>query len=213
MHFLIVDDHPLLRMGVRQLLATAYPDCSIDDVETLADAASAFSRRPADAVILDLNLPDAYGIEGPARMLRIAGDVPILVLSQNAESGAAAQLFKLGIRGYVQKDRAPTELLAALRRVLGGGRYASAELVDRLVSLLEGRTEGPGLPHQQLTTQEFRVMQLIAAGRTPADIARVMHISPKTVGSYRARILKKTGWRSTAELAKYCVQHGLTTHA
>jgi len=136
----------------------------------------------------------------------------VLVVSQNAESAFAARLLQMGVRGYLQKDRAGEELVGALRRVLAGHRFVSVDLADRLVELMDGGRGTSSLPHEALTTQEFRVMQLIAAGRTPAQIAAAMHLSPKTVGSYRARIFEKTGWHTNAEMTKYCLQHGLTPH-
>lgn len=210
MHVLIIDDHPLLRIGARHLVSAAWPDATFDEADALADGVRAFQARRPDVVLLDLQLPDATGIESAARMLRLAGEVPVLVVSQNQEMAFAARLLRLGVRGYLPKHRTADELVTALRRVLEGGRYMTPETAGQLVELLEAGPRGDGLPHEALSTQEFRVMQLIAAGRTPAQIGELMHLSAKTVGSYRARIFEKTGWRSTAELAKYCLQHGLT---
>lgn len=209
MRVLIVDDHPLLRLGARQIVEGCWPDAVVEEAETLAAAVRALQAARPDVVLLDLRLPDADGIESAARMIRLAHDVPVLILSQNAETTHAARLLQLGAKGYVQKDRAASELLTALQRVLAGGRYLSPELADHLVGRLDGGRPAMHLPHESLTTQEFRVMQQIAAGRTPAQIAQTMHLSPKTVGSYRARIFEKTGWRTNAQMTQYCVQHGL----
>jgi DNA-binding NarL/FixJ family response regulator len=209
MKALIVDDHPIMRLGVRQLIAGAWQGADIEEAESIADAVGKFVARPADLVVLDLSLPDATGTEGVARMLRVARETPILVLSANSESAHAPRVLQMGVRGYLPKDRAVDELVPALRRLLGGGRYVTPEMADRLLGQLDGSAPG-ALPHEQLSTQEFRVMQLIAAGRTPAQIALAMHLSVKTVASYRARILAKAGWAGNTELTKYCVQHGLT---
>lgn len=207
---LIVDDHPIMRLGVRQLISGAWPEAKIEEAQTLEEAVAKFNAHPADIVILDLSLPDTTGTEGVARMLRVARNVPILILSLNAETAYATRVIQMGAAGYLPKDRAGDDLVTAVRRLLDGGRYVTAELADRLLGLLEGKAP-TALPHELLSTQEYRVMQLIAAGRSPAEIAETMHLSVKTVSSYRARILQKAGWKNNTELTKYCIQHGLTS--
>ncbi|MBQ1766984.1 MAG: response regulator transcription factor [Aquincola sp.] len=213
MRFLIIDDHPLLRMGARQMLESRWVGSQVDEAETLAEGLRLFRAARPDVVLLDLRLPDADGIESAVRMTRVAAGVPILVVSQNDEAAHAARLLELGVRGFLPKDRAATDLPTAVQRLLDGGRYLTPEQADRMVDLLAQRTHEQRPVHEALSTQEFRVTQLIAAGHTPAQIAEAMHLSVKTVGSYRARIFDKTGWRSNAELVKYCLQHGLTEPA
>lgn len=209
MRLLIVDDHPLMRMGISQLVLQEWPDARIDEAPTIAEALTRIATARPDLVTLDLSLPDARGTEGASRLLRVLHGVPLLVLSLNAEAAYAARLMQMGASGYLPKDRAPEELRIALRRLSEGGRYVTASMADHLLGLLSGKAPG-ALPHEQLSTQEHRVMLLIAAGQTPAQIAETMHLSVKTVGSYRARILEKAGWANNTELTKYCVQHGLT---
>lgn len=209
MRVLIVDDHPLMRLGVTQLVLQEWPDAHVDEAPTIAVALERIAAARPDIVTLDLSLPDAQGTEGASRLLRVLPGVPLLVLSLNAEAAYAARLMQMGASGYLPKDRAPDELRAALRRLREGGRYVTSSMADHLLALLSGKAP-QALPHEQLSTQEHRVMLLIAAGRTPAQIAEVMHLSVKTVGSYRARILEKAGWANNTELTKYCVQHGLT---
>lgn len=209
MRLLIIDDHPILRFGVCQLLQKAWPDAIIDEAQTLEEGVATFLANPPDVVVLDLSLPDASGTESASRMLRLAKETPILVLSLNAESAYAARLMQMGVAGYLAKDRASDELVTAVERLLSGRRYVTAEMADRLLGLLDGRSPTT-LPHERLATQEHRVMLLIASGMSPAEIADAMHLSVKTVGSYRARIFEKTGWKNNTELTKYCLQHGLT---
>jgi len=210
MRVLLVDDHPLMRVGVSHLVRLEWPDVTIDEAPTIADALVCISAAKPDIVVLDLSLPDATGVEGAARVLRALPNVPLLVLSLNAETAYAARLMQMGAAGYLTKDRASDELRTALRRLSEGGRYVTASMADHLLGLLSGKAPET-LPHEQLSAQEHRVMLLIAAGHTPAQIADEMHLSVKTVGSYRARILEKAGWKNNTELTKYCVQHGLTT--
>jgi len=209
MRVLLVDDHPIMRMGVAALVREEWPDANVDEAPTIAAALGSIAAARPDIVILDLSLPDASGVEGAQRVLRAAAGVPLLVLSLNAESAYAARLMQMGASGYLPKDRAGEELRTALRRIHEGGRYVTASMADHLLGLLSGKAPEE-LPHEQLSAQEHRIMLLIAAGRTPAQIADVMHLSVKTVGSYRARIFEKSGWKNNIELTKYCVQHGLT---
>ncbi|WP_422017341.1 response regulator [Roseateles sp.] len=209
MRVLIVDDHPLMRMGISQLVLQEWPDAQIDEAPTIADALTRIAAAKPKLVTLDLSLPDAQGTEGASRLLRVLPGVPLLVLSLNAEAAYAARLMQMGVSGYLPKDKAPEELRTALRRLSEGGRYVTSAMADMLLGLLSGKAPAT-LPHEQLSSQEHRVMLLIAAGKTPAQIADTMHLSVKTVGSYRARILEKAGWANNTELTKYCVQHGLT---
>lgn len=209
MRLLIVDDHPLMRMGITQLVLQEWPGAQIDEAPTIAEALTRIAAARPDLVTLDLSLPDSRGTEGASKLLRVLPGVPLLVLSLNAEAAYAARLMQMGVAGYLPKDRAPEELRTALRRLSEGGRYVTAAMADHLLGLLSGKAPD-ALPHEQLSAQEHRVMLLIAAGQTPAQIAEAMHLSVKTVGSYRARILEKAGWANNTELTKYCVQHGLT---
>lgn len=209
MRLLIVDDHPLMRMGITQLVLQEWPDAQIDEAPSIAEALVRIAAARPDLVTLDLSLPDSQGTEGANRLLRVLPGVPLLVLSLNAEAAYASRLLQMGVAGYLPKDRAPEELRVALRRLSEGGRYVTSTMADHLLGLLSGKAPD-ALPHEQLSAQEHRVMLLIAAGRTPAQIAETMHLSVKTVGSYRARILEKAGWANNTELTKYCVQHGLT---
>ena len=175
---------------------------------TIAEALQLGQANKPDALVLDLSLPDASGTEGASRMLRALKGVPVLVLSLNAESAYAARLLQMGVSGYLPKDKATDELVVALQRLLQGGRYVTAAMADHLLGLLSGATPGQ-LPHEQLSAQEHRVMLLIAAGKTPAEIAETMHLSAKTVGTHRARILEKMNFKSNADITYYAVKNQL----
>jgi DNA-binding NarL/FixJ family response regulator len=209
MRFLIVEDHPIMRVGERQLIERAWPDAVIDEASTLAEALAHVASEAPTAIVMDLALPDASGTEGISAMLQAAPASPILVLSFNAESAYAARLLQMGAAGYLPKDRAGDELVEALQRLVQGRRYVTASMADHLVDLLGGRANQT-LPHQSLSEQEYRVMLSIAAGRPPAQTAEVMGVSVKTVGTYRTRLFTKMRIKSNVELAKYCLQHGLT---
>ncbi len=209
MKVLVVDDHPLTRIGVRQLIEREWPTVELSEAETLADALGYLDREVPDLIVLDLALPDTTGIEGVRRVRERAPNSPVLILSQNPESMYAAKLLQLGVGGYLPKDQSSAELITAVRRILDGGRYVTSRTAEALIDLLDGRSPA-AMPHEALSGQEFRVMQMIAAGSAPAEIAEAMQLSVKTVGSYRARIFTKMGWKTNVDLTKYCVLHGLT---
>lgn len=207
---LIVEDHPVVRFGVRHLIEQDGHDGEIGEATSLADALARVRDQPWDVVLLDLSLPDTSGLEGLLRLRRAVPTVPILILilSMHDEAAYAARALQAGASGYLTKEHATTELLSAIDRVRRGGRYVSPTFAERLAGMLAGDAV-PASPHAALSAQEHRVMLMIAQGRAPSDIAEAMHLSVKTVGTYRARIREKTGLASTADIARYCLQHGL----
>lgn len=211
MNILIVDDHPIMRHGVRQLIERRWPDVRVDEVETLAAALAHPDTPPGawDAIVLDLSLPDAAGLEGLTRLRRSVPRVPMLVLSMHNEEAYATRALQLGAAGYLAKERATDELITALERILAGGRYISSALADRLADLLTGASLEKA-PHELLSPQEYRVLVLIGAGRPVGEIAQMMHLSVKTISTYRARILEKMALKNTAELTRYCVTNRLS---
>lgn len=213
MKFLVVDDHPIIRFGVRQLLAQAWQGARVEEAEALEAGLQKFQDLQPDLVVLDLNLPDAPGTEGVARMLRMtqaqAKPAPVLVMSFSPESAYASRLLQMGVAGYLPKDLALGELVNAVRRILDGRRYVTPAMQDRLLDLLQGKASEAPL-HSLLSKQEYRVMVLLAAGHSSTEVGEAMHLSVKTVSAYTSRILQKTGWKNKTELTKYCIEHGLT---
>lgn len=208
MKILLVEDHPIFRFGVRQTLLQRWPEAEIGEAATLAAAVDAARGGEWDMALVDLNLPDTSGIEVVSRLLRAKAGLRVLVLSLNAEAAYAQMVLELGAAGYLNKDRAGDELIAAVTRVLAGGRYISATLAEHLADRVTGRHAAQA--HEALSTREYRVMLLLAAGERVADIAATMCISPKTVSTYRGRVMEKLGVDSNVELARYCMRHGLT---
>jgi two-component system invasion response regulator UvrY len=206
MRILLIDDHPLLRAGVRQLIVDRWPDAEVIDA---SDLASAVRLAPGcRAAVLDLSLPDAHGIEALVRLRRLAPQLSILVLSMHAEEAFAARALQLGAAGYLTKDRAGEELVSALERVLSGGRYITGSLASRLADMLTGTDPARAAP-ELLSVQELRVALLLAQGRSVADIAATVHLSVKTVSTYRARAFEKLHLATNADLTRYCLAHGL----
>lgn len=208
MRMLLVDDHPILRAGVVQLIRSRWPNAELAEAGSLAEALKHLDADGWKAIVLDLSLPDASGLEGLARLRRKAPDTPVLVLSMHAETAYAARALQGGASGYLTKDRAGQELVAALERVLAGGRYVTASMAEMLTNLLTGgAVDRP--PHESLSGQEHRVLLLLAAGGSVGEVAESMHLSVKTVSTYRARILGKLELKTNADLTRYCLAHGL----
>ncbi|MEW6514024.1 MAG: response regulator transcription factor [Pseudomonadota bacterium] len=207
MNILLVEDHPIFRFGVRQLIAQRWPSATIVEAGTLADALAAVRQTPMDLALLDLNLPDSEGLEAVSQVHRAAPDTKLLVLSLNAEAAYAQRALQLGAAGYLAKDRAADELITALERIAAGGRYITQSLAEQLAELMTG--ERHAAPHEELSAQEYRVMLQLAQGIRVSEIADTMHLSPKTVSTYRGRILEKLHITSNAELVRYCIARQL----
>lgn len=208
MNILLVEDHPIFRLGVRQLVAQRWPEAHIFEADNLASALDAARRQPFDAALVDLNLPDAEGVESVSQLRRVAPSLRLIVLSLNTEAAYATRVLQMGAAAYLTKDRAADELVKALERVLAGGRYITASLADRLADLISGSSPTRA-PHEDLSPQEYRVMLQLAAGHRVGTIAETMNLSPKTVSTYRSRIMEKLGVAGNVELARYCINHQL----
>lgn len=207
MRFLIVDDHPILRSGARQHILERWPDACVLEAGSLAQSEAILAEQEVDCLILDLSLDDASGLEGLTRMRRLIPPIPILVLSGHSEEAYAAKSLRLGAAGYLNKKCACGDLILALENVLAGGRYVTPSLAVRLAHLYSGG--GGLLPHETLSDQEMRVLILIGAGQSVGRIAEAMHLSAKTISTYRARILDKMDLGNNTDLTRYCLSHGL----
>ena len=209
MNVLIVDDHPIVRLGVRQLLQSRWPEAAIIDEESLGRALVSASNVKPDIIVLDLNLGDATGLESVQRMRRACPKVPIVVLSLHDEEAFALRVLQLGAAGYLNKDRASEEIVQAVEKVMQGGRYITASLAEQLAEGMLGKAMNTA-PHETLSAQEYRVLLQLADGKSVSDIAEIMSLSAKTVSTYRSRILDKLGLTGNVDIAKYCLAHGLT---
>lgn len=206
MRILLIDDHPLVRAGGRQLLVEHWPDAQILEAGDLAGGLAQIDG--CSLAVIDLSLPDARGLESLITLRRRAPQVPVLVLSMHAETAYAARALQLGASGYLTKDRAGSELIAAVQRLIDGGRYISADLADQLADQLVG--EQPEQPlHSRLSAQELRIALLLAEGQSVGGIAETMNLSVKTISTYRSRALEKLGLTNNAELTRYCLAQGL----
>lgn len=211
MNILLVEDHPIFRFGVKHLLMGRWPQAHIQEADSLRSALAAIPTAAWDVVVADLNLPDAVGLEAVTTLRRAAGNARILVLSLHEEAAYARQVLLQGAQGYLTKENAPDQLIAAIEQVVAGQRYISNELAQSLAMGLI--SPAPAQALESLGPQEYRVMLQIIAGARVSEIAERMHLSPKTVSTYRTRIFEKLGVASNVELASYCRQHDITADA
>lgn len=203
---LLVDDHEVVRNGVRTIFEEHWPDTVFGEASTAKEARELVRGEHWDAVVLDISLGEANGLDVLRDLRSIRPGLRVLVLSMYAEEQYARRALKAGAAGYITKDSSRAELAKALRKVMRGGRYVSPELAERLVVNLQG---GGGLPHEALSDREFQVMQLIASGKTVTEIAEMLSLSSKTISTYRARLLEKLDLKTNAQLTRYVLENKL----
>lgn len=203
---LVADDHALVREGLIQLLARQRDFGPFGEAGTAADTLALAAREPWDIVLLDLALPDASGLEVLQRLRELRPSLRVLIVSMYPEDQLGERLLAAGASGYLTKEAAPEELVRAIRRVLRGQKYLSPTL-EAQVAARGG--SGTGTLHERLSSREFEVMILLAAGRPIHVIARALGVSPKTVTTYRTRVLGKMRMTTNAELTFYAVQQRL----
>lgn len=207
MRVLIADDHAVFRRGLRETLAEAFSRVSFGEARTAQETLEHVRRQDWDVVILDISMPGKSGLDILDDLKRLRPKLPILLLSMHPEQQFARRALKAGAAGYLTKDGVPEELKVAIKKIVVGGRYVSATLAEKLAVDLR---EGADLPlHELLSDREFQVLRMIASGKTVKEIGEELSLSVKTVSTYRARILEKTGMKTNAELIRYGLQSQL----
>jgi two-component system, NarL family, invasion response regulator UvrY len=204
---LIADDHEVLRRGLKTILAEAFPNLLVGEAADARQTLEAAEKHPWDVVLLDINMPGRSGLDALQDLKRLHPQMPVVVLSVFPERDYAVRAFKLGASGYVSKQSASGELLAAIRKALAGGRYVTPLLAEVLAATVAG--EAPAVPHELLSNRELQVFRLVALGKPLKEIAAELSLSEKTIGTYRMRISQKIGLSTNVELARYAMQHKL----
>jgi two-component system invasion response regulator UvrY len=204
MRVLIADDHAVFRRGLRETLGEVFKKATFGEAKTAQETVEHVRRQDWEIVILDISMPGKSGLDILDDLKRLRPKLPILLLSMHPEEQFARRALKSGAAGYLTKDSIPEELKEAVRRILTGGRYVSATLAERLAFDLRKGADTP--VHELLSDREFQVLRMIASGKTVKEIANEIALSVKTVSTYRARILLKTGMKTTAELIRYALQ-------
>ena len=204
---LVADDHPLLRSGLKQVLAQE-PDLAVlGEAENSEEVLQRIEEQPWDLVVLDIVMPGRGGLDVLREIRRRKPELPVLVLSVHSEEQFAVRAIKAGASGYLSKANALGEVVRAIRKVLSGNKYVSPTLAETLVNALGTEQERPA--HNTLSDREFQVLCRIASGRTVSQIAAETSLSVKTVSTYRARILEKMHMSTNAELTRYAIQKSL----
>ena len=205
---LIADDHAVLRMGLKQLIAD---ECAPENEAVFGEAQNGqevvdmVRSEPWDVILLDISMPGRDGLDVLRELHLEHPDLPVLVLSMYPEDQYALRALKLGASGYMTKESAPEELAKAIEKIVEGGKYISSGLAEKIAFGMCTPTEGA----ESLSHREHQVLRMIASGKTVSEIAKELNLSPKTVSTYRVRILEKMNMKSNAELTHYAVHHHL----
>jgi len=204
---LIADDHPIVRQGLRQILAGT-PDMEVaGEAVNGQEALDQVRVGGWDMLVLDMTMPGRSGFDILKELKHEQPHLPVLVLSMHAEEQFAVRVLKAGASGYLTKENAPEELVKAIRKVVSGGKYVSPGLAENLAISLDTGSDRPR--HESLSDREFQVMRLMASGKTLAEIADTLSLSAKTVSTYRTRLLEKLNLKTNAELVRYVIDNGL----
>lgn len=205
---IVADDHAIVRLGLRRIVENA-PDCEvIAEATNAAEVLAQAREQDAHVLLLDLSMPGASGIDLIRHVKSLAPRLQVLVLSMHAEEQYALRAIRAGACGYLTKDCAAEQLVAALRKVAHGGVYISEEVGEQLARQWTiGADESA--PHQLLSDREYEVFLALVAGESVSDIAARMHLSVKTVSTHKSRVHEKTGIHSVADLVRYAIAHRL----
>lgn len=203
----LADDHNIVRAGLKELLSDT------GDIEVVGEATDGYTvmarvrELEFDVLVLDMSMPGRSGIELIKQVKSEKPKLRVLVLSMHSEEQYAVRALKAGASGYLTKESAAEQLVAAIRRVAGGGAYVSPETAERLA--LEAGAPSEAAPHTLLSDREYQVFEMIAAGCSISEIARRLSLSVKTVSTHKTRIMQKMGAASQADLIRYAIRHGL----
>jgi two-component system, NarL family, invasion response regulator UvrY len=206
MRILIADDHSVVRTGLKQILADAFPAAEFGEAATAQETLALVDQGGWDLLLLDIFMPGRDGLEVLAEVRSRKLPVPVLVLSSAPEEQLALRVLRAGAAGYLTKQTATEDLLRAVNTVLSGARYVSAKLAQRLAANLSH----PALaPEEKLSGREYQVLHMLAAGKSLKEVAQELGVSPKTISTFHTRIWQKLGVSNDVALGKYVTEHGL----
>jgi two-component system invasion response regulator UvrY len=203
---LLVDDHPVVRKGMRFILEEQLPGVAVSEASD-GEEALGLLTNPYDVMVLDLMMPGRSGIDLLAEIKHRSPKLPVIIMSLHGEEQFAVRALRAGASGYLTKSAAPDNQVTAVAKVAKGGRYVSETLADMLAADVGGHAVMA--PHERLSDREFEVMCAIASGKTASEIAETMHLSVKTISTYRTRLLDKMGMSSNAEMTRYAIENHL----
>ena len=196
----IVDDHAMVRAGLKQIMATTEDIVIIGEASNAADALTATQDIKVEVCMLDIGMPGLSGLALIDKLREVKPELPILVLSMHNSVHIVEQSLQAGASGYVTKDSEPEIMLQAIRKIAGGGKFVDPSLVDELLIY---QSEINSKPSLRLTTRELQILRGVSSGLALGDIATELHLSPKTVSTYKMRLMQKLGTENNAELILY----------
>jgi two-component system invasion response regulator UvrY len=206
---LVADDHPVVRLGLKQLLSEIKDMTVADEATTGQEVLKKVAKNDYDVILLDISMPGRNGLDILHELRSKKPKIPVLVLSIYPEDQYAIRVLKIGAAGYLTKESVPEELITAIRKVAQGRKYISSTLAERLAAELEFDSEKP--VHEYLSDREYQVLCLLASGKRLKDIADDLDLSIKTISTYRTRILDKMNMKNNAEMIRYALQNKLVT--
>jgi two-component system invasion response regulator UvrY len=207
MKFLIADDHAIVRKGLVQMLREEFPTSEIIEVANSNEVLDQVRKQILDVILLDISMPGRSGIE-TLKQIRSEGiKAPVLMLSMHSEDQYAVRVLKAGASGFLNKESATEELLAAVHKVLSGRKYITAAVAEKLADTMGEYRNKPA--HELLSDREMQVLQRIASGKTVSEIAEEISLSVNTISTYRTRILEKLNLNNNAELTRYALDNNL----
>ena len=209
MKVLIADDHPVVRHGLRQMLAQESDVTGVGEARDGEEVIDLCGRVAWDVAVLDYHMPGKNGLELVKELRQRYPGRSVLILSMYPEDTYAVRALKAGASGYLTKESAPEDLVAAIRKVAAGGKYVTPALGERLALDLEDSRGAP--THEMLSDREYQIMWMIVSGKALTQIGQELGLSPNTISTYRARILRKMGMKNNAELLHYAIQHHLVS--
>lgn len=203
---LIADDHAVVRGGLKQIVAMTSDIVVAAEATKASEVMDILQQVEFDLLLLDMAMPGSSGVELIGRLHVDRPSLPLLIFSMHNEGQIVARALKAGASGYVTKDSDPEVLLAAIRKVAGGGRFIDPALVDTMVFDVDKRDQSP---HELLSEREFQVLHMIASGQPIGDIADRLHLSPKTISAHKMHLMQKLGIDNNVDLIRYAIRHGL----
>ncbi len=203
---LLVDDHPIIRRGLKELLTENGNETFVGEAQTSQEALELIQRQNWDMVVLDIAMPGRGGLDVLKEIKQQRPKLPVLILSMHSEEQYGARALRMGASGYMTKEAAPENFLSAVKKIMRGEMYITATLAEKLAINLR---RGDLAPHETLSDREYQVMCMIASGKTVSEIAGELCLSVKTVSSYRTRILEKMEIKNNAELTYHAIKNGL----
>jgi two-component system, NarL family, invasion response regulator UvrY len=205
MNILIVDDHAVVRKGLKQIIAEEYKDANIAEAADTESLIAEVIKSDWDIIICDINMPGRSGLEGLRQIKEINPEIPVLIMSMNSEDQYALRVLKAGAAGYLNKDTVHEDIIPAIAAVRMGRNFITPSIAEKLADSLQSDKEKA--PHQYLSNREFDVMKMLAGGNTITEIAAKLFLNSTTVSTYRTRIFEKTGMKTNADLTRYAIEH------